>query len=66
MARRIPLTIKDKFHKTLESFKSKVKIAPVEESVFWNSNIVVVEKSDGSLGICIDPAELNKYIIRKR
>lgn len=66
MARRISLTIKDKFHKTRESLKSKVEIAPVEESVFWNSNIVVDEKSDGSLSICIDPVQLNKYIIRKR
>lgn len=66
MARRISLTIKDKFHKTRESLKSKVKIAPVEESVFWNSNIVVDEKSGGSLSICIDPVQLNKYIIRKR
>jgi hypothetical protein len=66
LARRIPLKIKDKFRETLTSLKTQGIIAPVEEPVDWISNIVVVEKPDGSLRICIDPVELNKYIIRER
>lgn len=29
------------------------------------SNIVVVEKPNGSLRVCIDPTELNKNIVRE-
>jgi len=31
----------------------------------WVSNLVIVEKPDNSIRICIDPSDLNKTIIRQ-
>ena len=39
-------------------------IAPIEEQTNWVSSIVVVEKPNSSLRICIDPRNLNKAIKR--
>ena len=35
-------------------------IQAVNEPTDWVNNLVIVEKPDGSLRICIDPKELNK------
>lgn len=65
-ARRLPLKIKDKFKETLDSLVKRGIIQPVEEPVNWVSNVVVVEKPNGSLRICIDPIELNKNIVQEK
>lgn len=65
-ARRIPLKIKDKFHDTLELLENKGIIKRVEEPVDWVNNVVIVEKPNGSLRVCIDPTELNKHIILEK
>lgn len=65
-ARRIPLKIRDQFKVTLENLVKKEIITPVSEPVEWVNNVVIVEKPNGSLRICIDPIELNKYIIREK
>lgn len=37
----------------------------MNEPVEWVINIAIVEISNGSLQICIDPIELNKYIVKE-
>jgi len=39
-------------------------IARVEKPQGWSSNIVIVEKHNKPLRICLDPTELNKVLIR--
>lgn len=65
-ARRIPFKVRDRFEQTLKSLESRGIIKPVSEPVEWVSNLVIVEKPNGSLRLCIDPTYLNKYIIRER
>lgn len=62
--RRIPLTIVRKVKQKLaEMVKSKI-ISKVENTSEWIHNLVVVEKKDKSLRLCLDPHELNLNIKR--
>ena len=56
------LTILPKFKATLARLKKANVISKVTEPTEWVNSIVLVEKKDGSLCICIDPKELNKSI----
>jgi len=64
-ARRVPHAIKNKLKETLTELVSLGIIEEVNEPCEWVSNMVILEKKDKSLRICLDPSELNKYIIRK-
>ena len=62
--RRVPLTIKDKLKETLDQLEKETIIAKVNEPTDWVSSLVIVEKKDKSLRLCIDPKDLNKNIKR--
>lgn len=64
-ARRIPIKIKEKFHEKLKLLESEGIITKVEEPVDWVNSVVIVEKPNGSLRICLDPIHLNKYIVKE-
>nr|XP_022921165.1 uncharacterized protein LOC111429474 [Onthophagus taurus] len=57
--RRVPLSIKPKLKKHLDSLVSRGIISKFNEPVEWLSNLVIVEKTDGSLRLCLDPKHLN-------
>ena len=59
---RIPYVLRKKL-KT-ESDKLVEMIQAVNEPTEWVNHLVLVEKPNGSLRICIDPKELNKAIKR--
>ena len=40
-------------------------IVPVEEPTDWVKSLVVREKPNGSLRVCLDPSDLNKAIRRE-
>lgn len=61
-ARRVPLSIKDKLKDTLEHLEKIKVIATVNEPVDWMSNIVIVEKPNKKLRICLDPQDLNRAL----
>jgi len=63
-ARRVPLKIKDKLKVSLNNLVKENIIAPVNEPCEWVNNLVIVEKPDSSLRLCIDPQQLNKYLVR--
>ena len=64
-ARRIPLSMVDKVKAELQVMEELGIIAKVDEPTEWVSSMVVAEKKDGSVRICLDPKELNKAILRE-
>ncbi|GLV48422.1 hypothetical protein CBL_20979 [Carabus blaptoides fortunei] len=64
-ARRIPHAIKIKLKQTLEKMEKINIISKVTIPTDWVNVMVIVEKKDGSLRICLSPLELNKYIKRE-
>lgn len=63
--RRVPFQIKDKLKRKLEVMVNDKIITPVNNPDEWVHNVVVIEKPDKSLRVCIDPTELNKNVIRE-
>ena len=64
-ARRIPHSLKDRLQQTLERNVTSGVLKKVDEPTDWVSNLVVVEKKDGSLRLCLDPKDLNRAIKRE-
>jgi hypothetical protein len=59
-------------HKLYEPLREKLKelegrgvITPVDKPTEWVHNLVITEKKDSSLRVCLDPKELNPYIKRE-
>lgn len=64
-ARRIPLSMLDRLKSKLFELEAKGIIAKVTNPGEFVSNLVIIEKSNKSLRLCIDPQYLNKAIKRK-
>lgn len=63
LARRVPHAIMNKLKEKLMTMKKNKIITDADISNEWVNNIVVVSKKDKSLRICLDPTELNKWIV---
>ena len=66
-ARRVPLALKDKFSKEIQSMVDAgilTKLTPEMPTPQWLNSFVVVKKPNGNLCVCLDLANLNKSIIR--
>ena len=59
-ARRVPKSLKDKLQKELSRMEKDGIIKKVTEPTEWVKSIVIIEKKNGSIGLCIDPVDLNK------
>ena len=62
--RRIPHALKEKLKIELDKIVEQDVIERVTEPTDWVSSLVVVEKSNGKLRVCLDPRNLNKEIKR--
>ena len=62
--RKVPLSILPRLKEKLNHMIELGVISRVDQPVDWVSNLVVVEKANGSLRICLDPPKLNKAIKR--
>ena len=60
----VPYAKQAKLKETLDRLQSIDIIAEVHKPTDWVHNLVVTEKKDGRMRICLDPRPLNKVIIR--
>ena len=62
--RRIPVALRERCKAELERMEKLGVIEKVTEPTKWVNSMVVIEKSQGKLRICLDPHDLNKNILR--
>lgn len=62
--RRIPQALMGRVKKELERMEKSGIIKKITKPTEWVNQMAVVAKKDGSLRICIDPRNLNKFIKR--
>ena len=63
-ARRVPHSLLDKLKKCLEANLQCGVLKKVDKPTDWVHNLVIVEKKNGSLCLCLDPRDLNKVVKR--
>lgn len=63
--RKVPLTLLPTLREELERMEQLGASEKVDQPTEWVNSIVIVEKSDGSLRICLDPKDLNRAIKRE-
>lgn len=62
---RVPFAIRDRLKKALDLLEEKGIVEKIKGPTTWLSNLVIVEKADGSLRLCLDPRDLNRAIIKE-
>ena len=65
-ARKIPFSKLELLKRHLTKLEEQNIIAPVDKPTDWVSNLVITEKKNGKLRICLDPKPLNRAIKRER
>ena len=63
--RRVRVHVRDRLKSKLDSLLAQGLISPVTEPTPWVSNLVIVDKPNGDLRLCLDPKSLNKAIQRE-
>ena len=63
--RRISHHLYESLKKKLQEMEDEGIVERVDKPTEWVHNLVITEKKDGSLRVCLDPRELNKYIKRE-
>ena len=65
-ARRVPVAMKEKLKKELHSKEKAGIISKLDRNTPtpWLNRYVIVKKPNGILRICLDPTDLNKYIVQ--
>lgn len=63
--RRVPLALLPKVKEKLTAMERNGIITKRDEPTAWVNSMLIVEKKDGSIRLCLDPRELNKAIMRE-
>ncbi|CAI6369196.1 unnamed protein product [Macrosiphum euphorbiae] len=62
---RVPINIQDKLKCELDRLVSEKIIREINEPTEWVNRLVIVEKKNGSMRLCLDPRDLNENIIHE-
>ena len=63
--RKIPFTQRENVKEELDRMEALGVIRKADEPTEWVSSLVVVQKPNGKVRVCLDPRDLNKAIQRK-
>ena len=63
--RKVPMALRTRLKAELDRMVQNDIIAPVQEPTDWVNSLVVVDKCNGKLRVCLDPRPLNKAIKRE-
>ena len=63
-SRRVPLSLRDRLKQELTRLEKEHVIIKEEDPTDWVSSLVVTEKPNGKLHVCIDPQHLNRALKR--
>ncbi|XP_020892402.1 uncharacterized protein K02A2.6 [Exaiptasia diaphana] len=63
--RNTALSLMPRLKETLENLTKSGIISKVDRATDWVNSLVIIEKRDGSLRLCLDPKELNQAIKRE-
>ena len=64
-ARRVPFALKENLKFELNRMVSLGVIEKVDKPTDWVNSIVIVEKSNGDIRLCLDPKDLNRAVKRE-
>ena len=62
--RAVPLSVMSKLKEELDKMENEGIIRPCPETTDWVHNLVIVSKKNGDMRLCLDPRNLNKYLVR--
>lgn len=60
--RKIPYAVLDRLKETLDNQEQKGVVSKVTKPKAWVSSLVITEKKNVSLRVCLDPKDVNKSI----
>lgn len=63
--RRIPVAMLSRLKLKLEELEAAHVIEKITKPTDWVHNLVIVEKANGTLRLCLDPVDLNRVIKRE-
>ena len=63
--RKVPAALRDRLKRELDRMEGETVIEKVDHPTAWVNSLVIVEKKDGGLRLCLDPRDLNKAIQRE-
>ena len=63
--RKVPFSLHGKLKEILHRLEKSGVISKVDQPTDWVNSLVIAEKKDGSLRLCLEPCDLNKAIKRE-
>jgi len=63
--RKVPLALQPRLKAALDDMEQKGVIKKCDAPTDWVSSLLIVEKKNGSLLLCLDPRDLNKAVKRE-